>query len=101
MRSLDPMRNFPELDALSETEAKRLIVETQKRITREPVVLIGLIVALMIPAFTVLLTTEFTGLIAAAIAGALIGLVAWAYMIAVIKPRMHAAFRDMGYQARS
>ncbi len=98
MRSLDPMRNFPELDALSETEAKRLIVETQKRITREPAVLVGLIVALLIPASTIFLTTDLAGLLAAAIAGALIGLVAWAYMIAVIKPRMHAAFRAMGYQ---
>ncbi|HEV2573891.1 hypothetical protein [Methylocella sp. CPCC 101449] len=101
MRSFDPMRNFPELDALPETEAKRLIVETQKRITREPVVFIGLIVALLIPAFTILLTTELTGLFAAAIVGALVGLVAWAYMIAVIKPRMHAAFRAMGYQTQA
>lgn len=101
MRSFDPMRNFPELDALPETEAKRLIVETQKRITREPVVFIGLIVALLIPAFTILLATELTGLFAAAIVGALVGLVAWAYMIAVIKPRMHAAFRAMGYQTQA
>ncbi|MBN9083713.1 MAG: hypothetical protein BGP04_15885 [Rhizobiales bacterium 62-17] len=101
MRSFDPMRNFPELDALPETEAKRLIVETQKRITREPVVFIGLIVALLIPAFTILLTTQLTGLLAAAIVGALVGLVAWAYMIAVIKPRMHAAFRAMGYQTQA
>lgn len=101
MRSFDPMRNFPELDALPETEAKRLIVETQKRITREPVVFIGLIVALLIPAFIILLTTELTGLFAAAIVGALVGLVAWAYMIAVIKPRMHAAFRAMGYQTQA
>lgn len=98
MRSLDPMRNFPELGILPEPEARRLVVETQKRITREPAVLVGLIAAAVIPAMAIVVTMELTGPLVSLMAIAVVWLVTWFYRIIVIKPRMHAAFRDMGYR---
>lgn len=102
MRSMDPMRDFPELDGLPDAEAKALVGETQKRVTREPKILIGLIATLGVVAILVFGVLRPEGMLGAALAGALVGVAAVGYMIVVVKPRMKAAFREMGYprQAR-
>ena len=97
MRSWDPMRNFPELDALPQAEAKALVVKTQREVTRQPAVLIGLIVVLCIAGVLIFYLVPLGGVTGGAIMGALVGLVGVAYMVVVIKPRMQAEFRRQGF----
>lgn len=97
MRSWDPMRNFPELDGLPQAEAKALVVKTQRQISRQPAVLIGLIAVLCIAGLAVFYLVPLGGITGGAIMGALIGLVGVAYMVVVIKPRMQAEFRKQGF----
>ena len=97
MRSWDPMRNFPELDGLTQAEAKALVVKTQREVTRQPAVLIGLIVVLCIAGVLIFYLVPLGGVTGGAIMGALVGLVGVAYMVVVIKPRMQAEFRRQGF----
>lgn len=97
MRSWDPMRNFPELDALPPTEARALVVKTQRQVSRQPPVLIGLIVVLCIAGVLIFYLVPLGGVTGGAIMGALVGLVGVAYMVLVIKPRMQAEFRKQGF----
>lgn len=100
MRSMDPMRNFPELDGLPEAEAKALVRDTQKQVTRRPAILIGMIAVLLVAAFAIFAIVDVSGLLGGALMGALIGAVAVGYMVIVIKPRMHEEFRKLGYPKR-
>lgn len=93
MKSWDPMRNFPELEGMAEPEAKALIRSTQKRILREPKILIGMTAV----GLTVGLVLAMVFSIGGFVMGAAVGLAIVIYMILVIKPRMKAAFREMGY----
>lgn len=97
MRSWDPMKNFPELDGLDPREAEKLRRETQKRITRQPVVFIGLLVTAVIAALVVFNVLPTRTVVETAIAGALVGLAAVGYMLVVIKPKMQAEFRAQGF----
>ena len=97
MKSIDPMRNFPELAGLPESLAKTLIGDTQKRVTREPKILLGLIATVAVAAYLLFGVLHPGGILGAALAGSLVGAAAVAYMAVVIRPRMRAAFREMGY----
>ena len=97
MRSWDPMRNFPELDGLPPAEAKVLVVKTQRQVTREPPVLIGLIVVLCIAGVLIFYLVPLGGITGGAIMGALVGLVGIVYMVLEIKPRMQAEIRKQGF----
>ena len=100
MRSLDPMRNFPELDGLPAAEAKALVVKTQRQVARQPLILIGLLATLALAGVLILNFMPVGGLLGGALIGGLIGLVAVLYMVAVIKPRMQAEFRRQGFPRR-
>lgn len=100
MRSLDPMRNFPELDGLSAAEAKALVVKTQRQVVRQPAILIGLVATLAIAGFLVFNFMPVGGILGGALIGGLIGLAAVVYMVVVIKPRMHAEFLRQGFPRR-
>ncbi|MDB5530602.1 MAG: hypothetical protein JWR51_3705 [Devosia sp.] len=97
MRSWDPMRNFPELDALPHEEAKALVVKTQREVSRRPMVLLGLFVTLLVACVGIFYLVPLGGLTGGAIMGALVALAGIAYMVAVIKPRMQAEFRKQGF----
>lgn len=97
MRSWDPMRNFPELDALSDDEAKTLILTTQRKVARRPVILLGLLLVLGLAAFLIASFVSTRGLAGGAIIGGLVGVVAIGYMVLVIKPLMRAEFLKQGY----
>jgi len=96
MRSWDPMKNFPELDGLERTEAERLRRQTQRKVTRQPVVFIGLLVTAAIAATIAFGLLPTDSVFEAAFAGALVGLAAAVYMVLVIKPKMKAEFQAMG-----
>jgi hypothetical protein len=100
MRSLDPMRNFPELEVLPAAEAKALVVKTQRQVMRQPLILIGLLATLAVAGVLIFNFMPVGGLLGGALIGALIGLAAVLYMVAVIKPRMRAEFRRQGYPRR-
>jgi hypothetical protein len=100
MRSWDPLRNFPELDGLPEAEARTLIRDTQKRISREPKILAGLIAVALAAGVVAFGILNLGGLLGGLVAGALIGIAVAVYMMLVIKPRMQNAFREMGYPKR-
>jgi Mn2+/Fe2+ NRAMP family transporter len=97
MQSWDPMRNFPELDGLDPAEAKKLIRQTQRKISLQPVIFVGLIVTAVIAATVIFNVLPTRTILQSFIAGGLVGLVIVAYMVLVIKPRMKEAFRAMGY----
>ncbi len=97
MRSWDPMRNFPELDALPRDEARALVVKTQRQVTRQPLILIGLIITLVIASIAIFSLVPLGGVTGGAIMGGLIALFAVAYMVVVIKPRMKEEFRKQGF----
>ncbi|MDB5535681.1 MAG: hypothetical protein JWP26_3233 [Devosia sp.] len=97
MRSWDPMRNFPELDALSAAEAKALVVKTQREVTRQPMILLGLAVTLAVAGVAIFYLVPLGGLTGGAIMGAMVALFGVVYMVVVIKPRMQAEFRKQGF----
>ena len=97
MRSWDPMRNFPELDALPYAEAKALVVKTQREVSRRPMVLLGLAVTLVVAGVGIFYLVPLGGLTGGAIMGAMVALFGVAYMVVVIKPRMQAEFRKQGF----
>lgn len=97
MRSWDPMRNFPELDGLDRAEAGKLIRQTQRKVSRQPVILVGLIVTAAIAAIAIFNLLPTYTVFQTFIAGGLVGLVMAAYIVVVIKPRMKEEFRAMGY----
>ena len=96
MRSWDPMKNFPELDGLERSEAARLRRQTQRKVARQPVIFVGLLVTAAIAAIIVFSVLPTDSVLETAFAGALVGLAAVAYMVAVVKPRMRAEFHAMG-----
>ncbi len=100
MRSWDPMRNYPELDSLPDAEAKALIVATQKRVSRQPAMLAGLIGSGLAGAVPAIFLVRPGGFISGAIFGGIIGLAMVAFMVLVIKPRIREEFRRMGYPQR-
>src|SRR3954447_18688165 len=87
MRSWDPMKNFPELDGIERTEAERLRRRIQRKITRQPVVFVGLLVTAAIAAILAFGVLPTDSVLEAAFAGALVGLAAAVYMIVVISRR--------------
>jgi len=97
MRSWDPMRNFPELDGLPQDQAKALVVKTQREVSRQPVVLLGLIATLAVAGVLIFNVVPLGGVTGGAIMGALVALFGIAYMVVVIKPRMQAEFRKQGF----
>ena len=97
MRSWDPMKNFPELDGLDPKEAEKLRRQTQRRITMQPVVFVGLLVTAIIAAVVVFNILPTRTILQTAIAGGLVGLAAVCYMLVVIKPKMQAEFRAQGF----
>lgn len=97
MLSWDPMRNFPELAALPPAEAKALVIKTQRQVSRQPMVLLGLFITLVAACIAIFYLVPFGGLIGGAIMGALVALSGVGYMVLVIKPRMQAEFRKQGF----
>jgi hypothetical protein len=97
MRSWDPMRNFPELDGLDPKEAEKLRRDTQKKISRQPVIFVGLLVTATIAAIAFFSLLPTRTVFQTFIAGGLVGLAAVVYMVLVIKPKMQAEFRTMGF----
>ena len=97
MRSWDPMRNFPELDALPRAEAKALVIKTQREVSRQPMVLLGLFITLLVACVAIFYLVPLGGVTGGAIMGALVALSGIAYMVVVIRPRMQAEFRKQGF----
>jgi hypothetical protein len=91
--------SFPELAGLDVAEAKRLRVEVQKRVTRRPLMLLGLF-ATVIGTAIILLYTPIGGIFGLIISGALIGGSAAAYLKFVITPQMRKELQNMGYHKK-
>jgi hypothetical protein len=96
MQSWDPMKNFPELDGMERSEAEQLRRQTQKKVARQPVIFVGLLVTAAMAAIIVFNVLPTNSVLETAFAGALVGLAVAAYMVLVIKPRMRAEFQAMG-----
>jgi membrane associated rhomboid family serine protease len=97
MRSWDPMRNFPELDGLDAKEAERIRRDVQKRIARQPKILIGMLVVALIAGFAIFDLARPSNIVGSALGGAAVGIVMGIYMVLIIKPRMKEEFRTMGH----
>ena len=97
MRSLDPMRNFPELDSLPAAEAKALVIKTQRHVTRQPLIFIEVLATLAVVGVLIFNFMPVGGLLGGALIGVLVGLAVVLYMVAVIKPRMQAEFHRQGF----
>jgi len=93
----DPMKDIPELAGLDPAEAERLRKEVQIKIQRQPAIMAGLIATLAITCYLVGKYLFLNGLLAILWIGLSIGLVAIAYTVLVIKPRVRARLREMGY----
>lgn len=96
----DIFKKFPELTGLDKAEAERVCKETQRRITRQPMIFIGMIatlaiVGILIYKFSPALLLLGPGLIGALFDGALIGVAAVLYLKLVIEPKMRAEFRQL------
>lgn len=97
MRSWDPMRNFPEFDGLDAKEAERIRRDVQKRIARQPKILVGMLVVALIAGFAIFGLFRPSGILGSALCGAAVGIVMGIYMVLIIKPRMKEEFRAVGY----
>lgn len=58
MPSWDPMKNFPEFDGLDRKEAERLRRQTQRKVSLQPVVFVGLLLTALEPR----MQAEFRGI---------------------------------------
>ena len=97
----DLLRDFPELDSLEAGARQKLIVDTQKRIVRQPAILLGLIAAMSVPALLALWSFPPHGLMGTLVTGGLVGLSGYGYLAVIVKPRMREAFRKMGNTPRT
>ena len=97
MRSWDPMRNFPELDGLDPKEAEKLRRQTQRKVTMQPVTFVGLLVTAVIGVVVVLNLLPTYTISQTVLAYALVALACLVYMLLVIKPKMRAEFKAMGF----
>ena len=96
----DLLRDFPELEGMATDSRQKLIVDTQKRVVRQPAILAGLVASMGIPALFVIWFLPLEGLIGSLATAGTVALAGYAYLAAVVKPRMSAEFQRMGYPAK-
>jgi hypothetical protein len=97
MRSWDPMRNFPELEGLDPKEAEKLRRQTQRKVTMRPVTFVGLLVTAIIAVVVVLNVLPTYTILQTVFAYALVALACLVYILLVIKPKMHAELKALGF----
>ena len=97
----DLLRNFPELEGMEADARQKLIVETQKRVVRQPAILAGLVASMGIPALFVIWILPLEGLTGSLATAGTLAVTGYGYLAAVVKPLMSAEFRKMGYPAQT